>query len=299
MSMRRLRRWVTVATSLALLALVVPDSGRQQFAASLVAVEGASGLDSGDGVVWILALGSDARPGESVVRSRADAIQLVGFNAKTGDSTVIGIPRDSYVDIPGYGRDKINAAMVFGGPPLVAESVAGLVGISPDYVFTTGFDGFQRMVFVLGGVNVYSPDAYTDPLVTIRRGFNDLNGVGSLVFVRQRKALPGGDFDRSRNQGRFLRDGLRAVRARTDEPGGLERLVYSLTVNTDIDVGPVELYRLARAVLAVDPGRTSACVVNGTTGMAGSASVVFPDVAQARSLGRRAARDARLEGGCD
>jgi len=86
MSMGRLRRWVTLITSLAVLAVVVPDSGRQQFSASLVAVEGASGLDSGDRVVWILALGSDARPGDSVLRSRADAIQLVGFNARTGAS---------------------------------------------------------------------------------------------------------------------------------------------------------------------------------------------------------------------
>ena len=296
--MRRLRRWVTLSISLAVLVVVVPDSGRQQFRASLVAVEGASGLDTGDGVVWILALGSDARPGEPVLRSRADAIQLVGVNARTSDSTVIGIPRDSYVDIPGHGRDKINASLVYGGPELAARAVAGLVGIEPDYVFTTSFAGFQRMVFVLGGVNVYSPDSYVEPLASIRRGFNDLNGVESLVFVRERYALPDGDFDRSRNQGRFLTDGLRALRQRADEPGALERLVYSFTQHTDIDVGPVELYRLARAVLAVDPRRTSRCVLDGSIGMAGSESVVFPDRQQARSLGRRAGRDAKLEGGC-
>ncbi len=296
--MSRLRRWVTLSISLGVLAMVVPDSGRQQFQASLVAVEGASGLDTGDGVVWILALGSDARPGEPVLRSRADAIQLVGFNARTGDSTVIGIPRDSYVDIPGHGRDKINNSLVYGGPALAARAVEGLVGIAPDYVFTTSFVGFQRMVFVLGGVNVYSPDSYVEPLATIRRGFNDLNGVESLVFVRERYALPDGDFDRSRNQGRFLIDGLRAVRQRADEPGAVERLVYSFTQHTDIDVGPVELYRLARAVLAVDPRRTTRCVLDGTVRMTGSASVVFPDRQQARSLGRRAGRDATLEGGC-
>ena len=188
--------------------------------------------------------------------------------------------------------------MVYGGPQLTAQAVGGLLGIRPDYVFTTSFDGFERMVFVLGGVDVYSPDSFVEPRVRIRRGYNDLNGVESLAFVRQRYGLPGGDFDRSRNQGRFLLDGLRAVLQRADEPGALERFVYSLTVNTDIDVGPVELYRLARAVLAVDPRRTTRCVVSGTTGMAGSASVVFPDVGQARSLGRRAGRDAELQGGC-
>lgn len=296
--MRRLRRRVTLGIWLAVLAVLVPDSGRQQFQASLVAVQGASGLDTGDPVVWILALGSDARPGEPVLSSRADAIQMVGFNARTGDSTVIGIPRDSYVDIPGHGRDKINASLVYGGPSLAAQAVEGLLGIEPDYVFTTSFVGFQRMVFVLGGVNVYSPDSYVEPLATIRRGFNDLNGVESLVFVRERYALPGGDFDRSRNQGRFLLDGLRAVRGRADEPGALERLVYSFTQHTDIDAGPVELYRLARAVLAVDPRRSTLCVLDGTLGTAGSASVVFPDRRQARSLGRRAGEDAKLKAGC-
>jgi LCP family protein required for cell wall assembly len=249
-------------------------------------------------VVWILALGSDARPGESVLRSRSDAIQLVGMNPRTGDATVIGIPRDSYVDIPGFGRDKINSAMVSGGPQLAARAVGQMLGITPDYVFTTSFVGFQRMVFRIGGVRVRSRHAYTDPLVTIRRGWNQLNGVESLVFVRQRKALPDGDFDRSLNQGRFLMDGLRTVRGLTQQSGQLERILSLFTQNTDIDVGPVELYRLAHGVLQVDPAKVTVCVVRGSAGMAGSASVVFADIAYARRIAGRARGDARLEGGC-
>jgi hypothetical protein len=113
-----LRRGLTLLVVLTLLGLLVPNAGRAPTEVSLVKVEGASGLDTEPGVVWILALGSDARPGEPVLRSRSDAIQLVGMNPRTGDATVIGIPRDSYVAIPGFGQDKINSAMVYGGPQL-------------------------------------------------------------------------------------------------------------------------------------------------------------------------------------
>jgi LCP family protein required for cell wall assembly len=293
-----LRRGLTLLVVLTLLGLLVPNAGRAPTEVSLVKVEGASGLDTEPGVVWILALGSDARPGEPVLRSRSDAIQLVGMNPRTGDATVIGIPRDSYVTIPGFGQDKINSAMVYGGPQLAARAVAQMVGITPDYVFTTSFVGFRRMVYRIGGVRVLSRHAYTEPLVRIRRGFNSLDGLQSLVFVRQRYALPNGDFDRSRNQGRFLFDGLRTVQALTQDSGQLERILSVFAEKTDIDIGPVELYRLAHGVLQVDPAKVTLCVVRGSAGMAGSASVVFADIAYARRIAGRARADARLEGGC-
>jgi polyisoprenyl-teichoic acid--peptidoglycan teichoic acid transferase len=296
--MRHARRVVLLGVILALVAVIVPDSGRQRFEASLVKVEGVSGLDTDPGVVWILALGSDARPGQPVLSSRADTIQLVGFNPRTGHATIVGVPRDSYVDIPGHGRDKINAAMVYGGPQLMAKAVSQMMGIAPDYVFTTSFWGFSRMVYTMGGVRVWSQHSFSERLAKIHRGWNQVNGVEALVFVRQRKQLPGGDFDRSYNQGRFLIDGLRRALAVTGEPGRLERLLYTFVGQTDVDVGPVELYRLARAVLRIEPSKVKQCVINGTTGYAGGASVVYPDLGQAHSIARRAGRDGRLEGQC-
>jgi LCP family protein required for cell wall assembly len=300
MSGRRLRRRATLAVVLTLLAVLVPDAGRRVPDAVLVKVDGASGLDTEPGVVWVLALGSDARPGERLLRSRSDAIQLVGFNARTGDATVIGIPRDSYVDIPGYGSAKINDALSYGGPQVSADAVAQLVGVAPDYVFVTGFEGFKRMVEQLGGgaLPVRSPRAFTTLQGSIRAGVNRLGGGQSLALVRERYDLPNGDFDRSLNQARFLVDGLRAARTAAQDHGQLERLLAAFLEHTDIDVGPVELYRLAQAVLAVDPAKVSVCVVRGSIGYAGAASVVFPDVEYARSLVSRAGADARLEGGC-
>lgn len=295
---RRLRRWSVLALSLAVVGVAVPDSAPPRFDAALVKVDAATGLDTDVGVVWILALGSDARPGEAVLSSRADSIHLVGINARTGHATIIGIPRDSYVDIPGYGQDKINSAMVYGGPQLEARAVAGMVGITPDFVFTTSFPGFSRMVARLGGVNVYSPDSFTLPTAAFHRGRNQVSGRVALSFVRERHSLPGGDFDRSRNQGQFMIDGLRQAAQVVADSGGLEPVLWSFTKHTDINVGPVELYRLARAVLEIDPHKVDNCVITGGFGFAGAASVVFPDLALAQALAADAGRDATLDSGC-
>ena len=294
----RVRRSLVLSVVLALTLLLVPDAATPRTDGVLVRVEGAHAVDAGQEVVWILALGSDARTGQPVLASRADAIQLVALDAQSGHATVIGIPRDSYVDIPGHGRDKLNAAMVYGGPQLTAQAVAGLVGHVPDYVFTTSFRGLQSMISVVGGVEVYSPFAWSTSTARIHRGRNHLNGTEALAFARMRHALPRGDFDRSLDQGRLLAGTLRRVRDVTTEPGQLERLLVSFLKNTDVDLPPAELYRLARAVLEIEPQQVQLCPVGGGTGYAGSASVVFPDIGRARSLIRRASDDARVEGGC-
>lgn len=295
--MTALRR-VVLALICALTVLLVPDSAMSRPTASLVRVDGARAVDAQDDVVWILALGSDARPGQPVLASRADAIQLVGVNVETGHATVIGIPRDSYVPIPGFGTDKINASMVYGGPQLTAEAVADMVGLTPDYVFTTSFWGVRKMVAAVGGVDVFSPYAWSLPVVTVRRGTNELDGGEAIAFARMRKALPGGDFDRSLDQGYLLTGTLRRVRELSAQPGQLERVLVSFLRNVDVDLPPAELYRLARAVLQVQPQQVQLCPVRGSVGYAGAASVVFPDLAQARGLIDRARDDARVEGGC-
>lgn len=297
---RRVRRLVALVAVLALTAVVVPQATVRNAPASLVKVHTAQAVDHSPDVIWILCLGSDARPGQSTTGSRADAIQLVGINTKTGSATAIGVPRDSYVSIAGHGRNKINASMYFGGPQLMAQSVGNLIGVRPDYVFTTGFDGFRAMVNIIGGVTVHSKFAFSDPVRPqgYHRGKNNLNGFQALIFGRVRHPLPRGDFDRSGNQQELLRSILRKVRAREDQPGFMERGLLSAVRNMNTDLRPSELFTLAQAATQIKPGKFIGCVINGSTGYVGAASVVFPDVAQARSLGNRARNDASLGGVC-
>jgi LCP family protein required for cell wall assembly len=294
------RRLVALATVLALTAAVVPQSSVRDTGVSLVKVDTAQGVDHPRDVIWVLCLGSDARPGQRLTGTRADAIQLVGLNLRTGAASIIGVPRDSYVPIAGHGRDKINASMFLGGPQVMADSVGDLVGVRPDYVFTTGFLGFRHMVTAIGGVKVFSKFSFSDPVRPqgYRHGWNKLNGFQALIFGRVRHPLPGGDFDRSANQQVLLRSILRKVRARQDQPGFMERGLLSAVRNLNTNLRPSELYRLAQAVTTIDPRKVRGCVVQGSTGYVGAASVVFPNVSQARGYGSDARDDATLDRGC-
>lgn len=295
---RRVWRWSVFAALLAGLAVVVPDAAQSPARFALMRVSAVHGVDAADSVVWILALGSDARPGQPILGSRSDAIQLVGIDARTHRAVTIGVPRDSYVDIPGAGRDKINAAMVYGGPRATAAAVAGLTGITPDYVFVTSFRGLISMVGGINGIRAKVTYNMNDQGQVFRPGMHRFTGVEALAFARIRYGLPRGDFDRSMDQGQLLKGGLATVRGKLNRPGFVERALGLFARYTDTNLGPVELYRLARTVLEVNPARVRVCVLAGSTGTAGAASVVFPDVAATRALAADVRHDARVDSGC-
>lgn len=294
----RVRRLLVFAVLLGAFAIVVPDATRPPAEIALIKLERAHGLDARDGVIWFLALGSDARPGQPVLGSRSDAIQLVGINTKTHHAVTIGIPRDSYVSIPGSGTDKINAAMVFGGPELTARAVEGLTGIRPDYVFVTSFRGVRRMVNGVKGVEVTVTYPMNDLKQTFRPGQRKLTGLEALAFARIRHGLPRGDFDRSMDQGQLLKGGLRTVAGKQGRVGFLERALGYFARSTDTNIGPAELYQLAQTVLEINPALVRVCVINGSTGTAGGASVVFPNASAAHRLARDVRHDATVDRGC-
>ncbi|HEY9565888.1 MAG TPA: LCP family protein, partial [Nocardioides sp.] len=264
----------------------------------VVPVRKASAIDLSPHMIWVLALGSDARRGQQVTRSRADAIQLVGINTRTGAATAIGVPRDSWVRIPGRGNDKINSAMVLGGPQLMARAVEGLVGIEPDYVMVTDFTGFRAMIDQIGGVELRSTKAFSDLKLTggsFRKGNNDVGGWGALSFARIRKPLRGGDFERSAHQQEVLRAIHARLRSQQHRPGFLDQGTLAVLKHVDAQVSPKALFRLTRAVTSVRADRISRCVIGGSVGeTSGGASVVFPNRQQARRYGRDAEKDAVL-----
>ncbi|ABL81252.1 MULTISPECIES: LCP family protein [unclassified Nocardioides] len=293
----KLVRLGTIGLVLAIAALVVPDSAVKSTEVALVKVNRADGVDLTPDVVWILAVGSDARPGHDMTRTRGDALQLIGMNTRTGAASAIGVPRDSWVSIPGHGFEKINAALYFGGPQLLGQTVGNLVGVQPDYVFVSRFKFFQAMVKDIGGITVDNPVAFDDTYLKpkgFRKGRIHLGGYDAMAFSRIRHNLIRGDFDRSANQQRVLRGIQARVRARAHVPGFIERGVLSVMQHLYTDLSPVELFRLAQVVAHVDPHKITTCVVQGGIGSIGGASVVLPNVGMARRLGNAARNDATI-----
>jgi len=299
--MRRLHRIIRLGTLglvLAVAALVVPDSAVKSTEVALVKVDRASGVDLTPDVVWILAVGSDARPGQDMTRSRGDALQLIGMDTRTGAASAIGVPRDSWVSIPGHGYEKINAALYFGGPQLLGQAIGNLVGIEPDYVFVSRFPFFEAMVNDIGGIEVRNPVAFSDTYLKphgFKKGRLHLRGYDAMAFSRIRHNLIRGDFDRSANQQRVLRGIQAKVAARAHVPGFIERGVLSVMQHLYTDLSPSELFRFAQAVAHVDRSKITTCVVQGGIGNIGGASVVLPYVDQARRLGDEARNDATIE----
>jgi LCP family protein required for cell wall assembly len=224
---------------------------------------------------FVLVLGSDARPGEVV--SRADAIHLIGMNPVTGQATILNIPRDTWVNIPGRGMDKINAAHSIGGPVLQAQTVGALVGVPIPYVVTTTFEGFTAMVDELGGVTVDVPFAMADRNsgAYFDAGPVHMDGYAALAFARNR-GVPGGDFRRSAHQGMLILAGLVKLRAEDTSPAATMRYLAVLFRHARFDgVTMADAYRLGRLALAVDPANVRSVTMPGFIGSAGGSSVVF------------------------
>jgi len=119
---------------------------------------------------------------------------------------MVGIPRDSYVPIPGRGTNKINASLSFGGPEKTVETVSALTGIKIQYWATIEFSRFRKLVDTLGGVEVKVPYEMHDTFsgADFEAGKTKMNGAEALSFARNRHDARGGDFGRSENQGRLL-----------------------------------------------------------------------------------------------
>ncbi len=173
---------------------------------------------SGRGTNWLL-VGSDSREGLSaqqqidlstggdVGSSRTDTIVLVHVPGLWSDAatTMVSIPRDSYVPIPGHGKDKINAAFSMGGAPLLAQTVEEATGLRIDHYAEIGFGGFAALVDALGGVTMCPVAAMHDPLagIDLPAGCQKLDGRSALGYVRTRDT-PRADLDRMVNQREFL-----------------------------------------------------------------------------------------------
>jgi len=237
-----------------------------------------------DDLVFILVAGSDARPREDMLKTRADSIHLVAVNPATGEGTLLGLPRDSWVEIPGRGRDKINNALALGGPNLLAATVRRLTGLPVDYYVLTGFPGLTRMVDDLGGVDVMVERRMNDRMSGARfeRGWHRMNGAEALAFSRNRNDVANGDFSRSENQGRLMLAALAKMRAEVADDDGVARWVGVLLKYVRLDIPRDRLPALGALARSLDPARLRNVVAPGRIGSAGSQSVVYLTTAAAR-----------------
>jgi LCP family protein required for cell wall assembly len=231
----------------------------------------------GTSPIFILFLGSDARPGEPVNGERTDSIHLVGINPAEHKASILGFPRDSWVEIPGHGTGKINSAMVYGGPELTVQTVEQLTGIKIDYWALTSFGGISAMIKGVGGLTMDVPfsmhDSYSQ--ADFEPGVQQLTGKEVLAFSRDRHSLPAGDFGRSENQGRVFIATLRQFRMQfRKDPSRLFVYVGSGLSNVDTNVPLDQVLKLAFTASTINPKTVENMVVPGTNGMAGGTSIV-------------------------
>jgi LCP family protein required for cell wall assembly len=250
-----------------------------------------------DDAMFLLVIGSDARPGQPVAHTRADSLHIIGLNPRLGRASIVGIPRDSFVPIPGHGVDKINASLVRGGPELVVDTVERLAGIRIDAYVLTGFEGFRQLVSAVGGITVNVPYLMSEPAMpTLRPGRTRLDGGRALAFSRNRHDAPGGDFGRSLNQGRLIIAALQELqRDVREDPANLVAWAVAAARFVRTDLSFADSLELLLAANSIDPDRVRNVVVSGSGGLVGGSSVVFLGD-RARAIFRDLARDAVLGG---
>lgn len=204
----------------------------------------------------ILLLGSDTRSGSDaalVSGSRADTIMLMHIPADGKGVYIISIMRDTWVNIPGYGAAKINAALNYGGISLQVATVENLVGVKIDHVAEIEFEGFKSLVNAVGGVDVQVPFAFTSNVWTFTPGVMHMNGSAALTFVRERYSFADGDYQRVRNQRAFLRGLYNTMKAKgaLSSVGSFQSAVESLAGYMRVDQGlnAAQIAQIAAPVL--------------------------------------------------
>jgi LCP family protein required for cell wall assembly len=170
---------------------------------------------------------------------RADAMLLVHIDGDREGASVISLPRDSWVRLPGRGYDKINAAYSYGGPSLAVATVEELTRVRIDHLAVIDWDGIRAVTDELGGISVEVPETVYDSARdrTWEAGVHHLDGQEALEYVGQRYGLPGGDLDRARRQQNFLRVVMGEALGRIAEGGPLEvyELLRVMTSNLSVD----------------------------------------------------------------
>ena len=201
---RKKRRWPLVVVACVLLMLAWPVFLMIDANSHLKKIDALSGAANTSGTTYLLA-GSDSRADGSVPDDtegqRADSIMLVHV-APNGQTSNISLPRDTYVEIPGYGWDKLNASYAYGGPALLVKTVEKLTGLTVDHYAEIGMGGVSKIVDAVDGVNLCFDLSVEDERSELNweAGCHDADGKTALAFARMRYSDPRGDIGRAERQ---------------------------------------------------------------------------------------------------
>ncbi|TQM96162.1 LytR family transcriptional attenuator [Ornithinimicrobium humiphilum] len=246
-----------------------------------------------EGPLTALVVGTDGRGDDPA--GRADVVVVAQLSADHDALTLVSVPRDCLVEIPGVGPDKVNAAWALGGAPLLEETVSDLLGgLEIDLVATSDFVVFEDLTRWLGGFEVVNRHASTATdaegrEVVFPEGRIRLEGAEALAYVRQRQGLPLGDLDRAeRHRAALLGMTERLAQVRAEDPARLLELLPLLRDGVDLqgDLGLPELLALVEVGSRLGPeGITSLSVpITGFGTTATGASVNLLDEARLAEL---------------
>jgi LCP family protein required for cell wall assembly len=250
----------------------------------------------------ILVLGSDARPkgtkeaGASTIgqASRSDTILLMRIGG--GKNATLSIPRDTVVNIPGHGPDKINAAYAIGGPSLAIRTVEQFLGIKINHLVEVNFANFPQLIDALGGVTVKTGCVHSElnggrrnggSTLKLRRGTHDLNGKQALILARTRHNLCNpafNDLDRERNQQKIVA----AMKSKAFSPTTFFRLplvAWSAPKAVRSDMGGFSLLGLVGASLIGGNAKTAILKPTGSETLPnGGAALTVDDASKQRAV---------------
>ncbi|MDI6827224.1 MAG: LCP family protein [Armatimonadota bacterium] len=212
----------------------------------------------GKKIVRILIIGEDdTGKRNEAKRGLSDSIILAYVDFEKKRMAALSIPRDTRVDLNGYGgNQKINAAHVFGGPMLTRFAVAQLTGIEADYYIKTNTKGFKKCVDILGGVeidvekNMHYVDRWGGLYINLKKGRQVLDGEHAMQYVRFRHDAMG-DISRIQRQQKFLRALAQKAVSPLNLPK-LPQLISTMLANVETDMTPRDLIALAKLASELD-----------------------------------------------
>jgi LCP family protein required for cell wall assembly len=219
----------------------------------------------------------------------------------SGQPTLVSIPRDSYVPIPGHGTNKINAALAFGGPALVIQTLENVTGLHIDHYMGIGFSGLVSVVNGVGGVKVCLPAALQDSAsgVNLPAGCHNLNGTQALAFVRDRHSFATQDLQRIEDQRAFLK----ALLSKATSPGVYLNpftafpFASASASSLAVDQG-THLYNLISAAMALrNPQTGTVPIANSNYPTANAGDAVLWNQTQAQQLFNALKNDQQVPAG--